>query len=332
MKTHKKLFEKVCSFENLCIAYRKARKGCSNSDDAVSFGYALETELFKLRKKLLNRTYKTGKYRNFVIYEPKKRMISSLPFRDRVVHHAICNMIEPIFDKLFIYDSYACRKGKGTHRGVGKLQSFIRKNTCSYALKCDVSKYFPSINHFVLKGILRKKIGDKKLLMLIDSIIDSAKNGVPIGNLTSQLFANIYLNELDYYAKHNLKAKYYLRYMDDFIILDEKKKLHSMKLKIALFLKSLKLKLHPKKANIFPVACGIEFLGYRIFNDYRLARKSTVKRFLRGIKVKIMNHSLGKITFDKLMESFNSWDAYLMHANTYLLRISLYERYFKDVM
>jgi len=337
MKTHKNLFQEVCKFENLYNAYLKARRGKNNIAEVLKFTYNLEYELLKLQYELISQTHKTGKYRHFVIFEPKEREISALPFRDRVVHHAICSVIEPIFEKIFISDSYACRKGKGTHAGANRIQMFIRKanksNRNYYALKCDVSKYFPSVNHEILKQLIKEKIGDKRLLQLLDNIIDSTEKGIPIGNLTSQLFANIYLNKLDEYVKYELKMKYYIRYMDDFIILHEsKQELHEIKEKVKLLFISMKLTLHPKKANIFPITLGVDFLGYRIFSNHRLVRKSTVKRFLKSVKGKIKKYDYGSIDFNKLMESFNSWEAYMDHGNSYNLKKSLHERCFKNVI
>jgi len=170
-------------------------------------------------------------------------------------------------------------------------------------------------------------------LHLLDNIIDSAEKGIPIGNLTSQLFANIYLNKLDEYIKYELRIKYYIRYMDDFILLHESKQyLHEVKENIKVFFASMKLTLHPKKANIFPITLGIDFLGYRIFNAHRLVRKSTVKRFLKNTKTKLRKYDSGNMDFDKLMESFNSWEAYMSHANSHHLKKSLHQEYFKNVM
>lgn len=341
MKTYNNLFEKVCSLQNLYRAYLKARRGKSNICEVARFTYHLEGELLKLQRELLAGTYRQGDYRNFVIHEPKRRLISAVPFRDRVVHHAICSVIEPIFEKRFIWDSYACRRGKGTHKGIDRLQNFLRRFPESYALKCDVRKYFPSVDHGTLKSILRKKIADKRLLCLLDGIIDSADRivpeekgkGIPIGNLTSQLFANIYLNELDYFAKHALRAKFYVRYMDDFVILHQSKTcLHETKARVEGFLLgTLRLNLHPTKATVSPVGVGVDFLGYRVFVTHRLARKGTVKKFLGRSRHAIQLYQLGKMEFDKLAESFNSWEAYLSHADTHALKQSLYGRYFKNV-
>jgi len=334
MKTHKNLFQEICKYENLYDAYLKARRGKNDVAEVLKFNYNLEDELLKLQHELKNQTYKTGEYRHFIIFEPKERRISALPFRDRIVHHVICSVIEPIFEKKFIYDSYACRKGKGTHKGVNRIQKFITEaDNNYYVLKCDVSKYFHSVDHEILKQIIREKIADKKLLQLLDNIIDSAEKGIPIGNLTSQLFANIYLNKLDEYIKYELRIKYYIRYMDDFIILHESKQyLHEVKGKIKLLFASMELTLHPKKANIFPITLGIDFLGYRIFNNHRLIRKSTAKRFLKNTKIKLKKYNSRIMNFDKLMESFNSWEAYMDHANSHHLKKSLYQGYFKNVM
>ncbi len=364
MKTYKNLFEKVVSFENLYNAYLKARKNRNSKAEVLRFTYDLENELIKLQKELLSGDYKLGEYRHFVIFEPKKREISALPFRDRVVQHAIYNIIEPIFDKQFVYDSYACRRGKGMHAGVDRVQGFIRQiNEESYVLKCDIEKYFQSVSHEVLKKIIRRKIGDRKLLLLLDKIIDSGiglnksqrlfdyekenqkfsvsqssyvkfcDKGIPIGNLTSQLFANIYLNELDKFVKHKLRVRYYIRYMDDFVILHESRfYLYKIKEEIRLFLISIKLKLHTKKSEVFPVVLGIDFLGYVIYKDYRLIRKRTIKRFLCRIKKKIKKYDLNVLSFDKLVESFNSWEAYMNHGDSCGLKKSLYQEYFKNVM
>ncbi len=329
------LFEKVVCFENLYKAYLKARRGKNDSVEVLKFTYHLERNLIVLQKELQNGTYRTGKYRRFVIFEPKRREISALPFRDRVVHHAVCSVIEPVFEKTFLFDSFACRKNKGTHAGAKRLQFFLRKNSKNcFALKCDVKKYFPSVDHEILKLALRKKIFDKKLLSLLDMIIDSPGGnvGIPIGNLTSQLFANVFLNQLDGFVKQELNAKHYVRYMDDFILLHESKKvLQQWKSKIRLFLCSIKLELSEKKANVFPVWLGIDFLGYRLFAFHRLIRKSTVKRFLRKIKPKIANFVSGELSFEKLLESFNSWEAYLLHGNSFSLKKSIYRGSFKNV-
>jgi RNA-directed DNA polymerase len=340
MKTYNNLFEKIYSFENLHLAYLKARKGKRYRKEILNFSYNLEKNLLQIKEELKSQTYQHGKYREFTICDLKKRYIKAAPFRDRVIHHALHNVIETIFDRGFIYDSYACRTGKGTHKAVKRLQMFIKsiadfKNTNienkekQYCLQCDISKYFNSINHIILLKIIKKKIVDKKVLWLIEEILNSSQEkpdtGIPIGNLTSQLFANIYLNELDIFAKHRLKSKYYLRYMDDFIILTPgKNRLYRNRGRIRKFLqKELKLESNPKKGNIFLINKGVDFLGYRIFRNYKLLRKITVARFAK--RVKFYQRGLNKNV--EIKEKFNaflqSWLAYACFANSWKLRNNL---------
>jgi len=307
MKKFNDLFEKVCLFENLHFAYLEARKCKRYREEILAFGFDLEKNLLSLRDELAARTYRHGGYREFIVNDSKKRRIQAAPFRDRVVHHALCNIIEPIFDKGFIYDSYACRIDKGTHKALKRLKTFLRSMAFMererereresrnapreiYCLQCDISKYFDSISHKVLFSILKRKIRDEKTLWLIKEILDSNNKetgkGIPIGNLTSQLFANVYLNELDQFVKRELKQQYYLRYMDDFLIFGaDKQELWLLKDAIAEFLKTeLDLSLHPKKANVYPASGGVAFLGYRNFAAYRLPLKVTVRRFEKKLK------------------------------------------------
>ena len=179
--------------------------------------------LLEIKLALETGTWQPGDHRQFFVYDPKFRSIAAPPFADRVVHHAICTIIEPLFERRFIYDSYACRVDKGAHRGARRLQTFLRKKHAVYALKCDISKFFASIDHAVLCQIIRQTIPDPKLLEILDRIIAGYSPGIPIGNLTSQLFANVYLDQLDHFIKEELRVKYYLRYMDDFILLGENK-------------------------------------------------------------------------------------------------------------
>ncbi len=339
-KTYKNLFEKIVSFENLLLAACRAQKGKRFNLNTGRFNFFLEKELFKLQEELKNKTYKTGKYRQFFVHDPKKRLISAAPYRDRVIHHAFCNIIEPIFDKTFIDDSFACQIGKGTHRAIFRCQSFLRKNR--YALQCDIQKYFPSINHNVLFDILTRKIKDQKTLWLGKLIIDSAKGlklltdeeakdnnlyninstGMPIGNLTSQFFANLYLNELDYFVKFNLRERYYIRYMDDFLVFhNDKVHLSKLRSEIAQFLESrLKLKLHPKKSTLFPIRLGVAFLGFRLFKDYRRLKKENVKRFLKRMKKLQKLFSEGLISTNEISNSLRCWLAHASYGNTYNLR------------
>ena len=344
MKTYKKFFNKICSFDNLHLAYLKARKAKRYRSCVLEFSRNLEENLLNIQSNLINLIYKPGPYKEFIIYDSKKRQIKAPEFSDRIVHHALLNIIEPIFDRGFIYDSYACRKNKGVHRAVKRLEYFLRSLSVKswvqeeeyktrpriYCLKCDISKYFESINHEILFNLLKKKIADQKVLILFKKIIDSipSEKGIPIGNLTSQFFANVYLNELDQFIKHCLRCRYYLRYMDDFLILDfHKKKLHQTKEIIRGFLKDeLKLELHPQKTNIFPTNKGIDFLGYVVFDHYKLLRKSTVKRFLNRTKFykrKLIERKISKKQFNF---SLNAWLGYAGFANSYQLRKNLKRR------
>ena len=316
MKTHNNLFNQICSFNNINLAYLKTRRNKRYKKDILKFSFDLEENLLEIQRELENGTYNHSSYKEFIIEDSKKRTIKAPNFKDRVMHHALCNIIEPIFEKTFIFDSYACRKEKGTHRAIKKLKSFLKNNEDLYCFKCDISKYFDSINHDILLSLIRKKIKDERIIWLIKEIMNSSFSkekgvGIPIGNLTSQLFANIYLNHFDYFAKNLLKEKLYLRYMDDFLFLGSKHRLHVVAKKSSHFLfKELKLEFNPKKNNIFPIKKGIDFLGYIVFKDYILLRKSTIKRFLK---------KGGDVV---------SFYAYSKHANAYSLRKKLKFRSF----
>ena len=262
------MFEQVIHKENLYRSVCVAARGKAKSREIAQFMFLMEREIHKLRHELKSGAYRHGFYKLFKIYEPKERNIAKAPFRDRVVHHAIHDVIEPVIDKRFIYDSYACRRGKGTHKAVDRAQKFLRAN--KYCLHGDIKKYFPSIDHGVLKMLLRKRIDDKKLFALIEHVTNSASyvfgttgKGLPIGNLTSQFFANLYLHELDHYVKHDLKCRYYLRYMDDFLIFDDERGyLEWVREDIKGFLKeTLKLRLHDAKSQVFRNSRELNFWG-----------------------------------------------------------------------
>lgn len=290
MKTYKNLYFQVLDFQNLLKSYYQARRCKSKKKYIIVFEWNLEKNLFDIQDKLKNCNYQFGQYQSFYVSDPKERLIFAAPFQDRIVHHALCNVIEPIFDRGFIFDSYACRRNKGTHKAVFRLKKFMRSfgNDKFYVFKADIKKYFPSINRNVLFQLIKKKISDQDTLRLIRAIINSldGENGIPIGNLTSQLFANIYLNELDQFIKHHLKVKHYCRYVDDFVLLHrDRSQLKRWRAEIKEFLKNrLKLELHYKKQEIFPSKIGIDFLGYHIFINHILIRQSTVRRFLCRLK------------------------------------------------
>ena len=337
------------SFDNLVQAFISASTKKRFKRPTLRFERYLGRNLFDLQDHLKNGAYHHGKYKTFKVFEPKERTISAAPFRDRVVHHAVYQILEPIFNRLFIFDSFANRNGKGSHRAIKRLQYFLHKNPAGiYCLKCDVSKCFPSINHAILKTILARKIKDKKLLFVVCKIIDSFQSddefnhlfatdspyiqkrprGIPIGNLTSQLFVNVYLNELDQFAKHKLKLRYYIRYVDDFVILHpDKKYLGEIKKKIEMFLReSLFLEMHPKKQRIFPVEEGIDFLGFVIFANHCRLRKSNkqfFKKKLSKLRIKFLKNELSE---KEVLMSITSWLAHCEHSRSLFLR----QRFFKD--
>ncbi|TAN43691.1 MAG: RNA-dependent DNA polymerase [Nitrospirae bacterium] len=347
MKRYGNLFSQITSFENLYAASRKARKGKRFKDNVMAFERNIEDELFRLQDELLSKTYKPGTYREFSIYERKPRKISAAPYRDRIVHHALCNVIEPVFEKTFIFDSYACRKGKGTHAAVDRFTEFCRKNR--YVLKTDIKKYFPSIDHEILFAKIKRKIKCRDTLWLIKAIIDGSnrqeavndyfdgdglfepyqrRRGIPIGNLTSQFFANIYLDELDHYAKEVLRCKHYIRYVDDITVLgNDKKRLWEVRDGIVGFLEKHRLKLHPRKTLVLPVSEGIDHLGYRIFPTHRRLRKDNSMGFAR--KLKIMNRLflVGQISFEKMNASVQSWLGHAKHTDSCGLRERIFEKY-----
>ncbi|MDI3547871.1 MAG: RNA-directed polymerase [Halanaerobiales bacterium] len=331
-KTYNNLYPDIYDFHNIYNAYIKAQKGKRYKNEVLKFKMNLEGNIIEIQNELIYKTFESGRYREFKIYEPKERIIMALPFKDRVVHHALCNVIEPIFENRFIYDSYACRPGKGTHAAADRTTEFLRITTNKwdkvYCLKSDVKKYFYNIDHNILKRIIRKKIVCSDTLWLVDKIIDSTAEageinpvGIPIGNLTSQLFANVYLNELDYFIKHDLRAKYYIRYMDDFIILHHDKRLLWYFLQeIRDFLdRKLNLELNGK-TSVFPINQGINFVGYRIWPTHRLLRKSSIKRIKRGLKKLQKDFNDGKIPLKKVEATIMSWLGHCKHADTYRIR------------
>ncbi len=281
MRISHTLYPQITSIEHLFQAWNEFKKGKRKKIDVQAFERNLEDNLFILHEQLRTKTYRHGSYHAFNIYDPKFRHIHKATAADRIAHHAIVSIIEPIFDKAFIYDSYSCRLNKGTHRAVRRLFSFVRKVSKNYSencfcLKLDIKKFFESVDHKILLYCIRKRIHDEDLLRLLENILKSFSKdkGIPIGNLTSQVFANIYLNELDQFIKHELKVKYYIRYADDFVIVaDEREHLKNLTRQIDAFLKEkLKLTLHEKKIIIRKYRQGIDFLGYIVLPHVILPR------------------------------------------------------------
>lgn len=315
MKRISNIFDKVTEFSNLELADHNARKNKKHYSDILKHDEHAEEDLLSLQKDFENLTYKTSEYFVFKIYEPKEREIYKLPyFPDRIAHHALMNQLEPIWEKVFIHHSYACRKNKGIHAAAKDLKKTLRKHKdeTKYCLKLDIRKFYPSIDHDILKTIIRYKIKDKKLLATLDEIIDSAE-GVPIGNYLSQYLANLYLTYFDHWLKEVLKIKYYFRYADDIVILHKSKKfLHKVLKKIKKYL-NVELKLELKKNyQIFPVESrSIDFVGYRFYHTHTLIRKS--------IKIKMMRlaNRLNKTNRDRdyVRRKVSSYYGWLKHCN-----------------
>lgn len=331
------LYERITSAESLFSAFYEFSRGKRYKNGVPGFEYDLERNIFELRRQLRSFTYEPLAPKVFMVYEPKPRFIQAACVRDRIVHHALVRAINPFFEPGFIYDSYACRKGKGALNAVKRLEDFWIRESRNYSrkiyfLKADIRKYFDSIDHNVLLGIIRKKIDCPRTIWLIKKILKwQAVNckgikieegrGLPIGNLTSQLFANVYLNELDQFAKHKLKVKFYIRYVDDFIAVSQDRQyLCSLIEPIEDFLRQgLKLELHPVKRKIFSSRAGVDFLGYFIRPYYKTLRFGNVKRFLNKIN---RYKEMGK-WLEKKEKSLAAWFGYAGQADTYNLRVNL---------
>jgi len=319
-------FEKIICVENLLLAWKEFLRGKRSKQDLEIFQLHLMDNIFDLHNDLKNKIYKHGGYKAFNISDPKPRNIHKANVGDRLLHHAIYRVLYQYFDSKFIHDSYSCRVGKGTHKAIDRFHDFylkVSKNntiTC-FVLKCDIRKFFANINHNILKEILSKTVLDTDILWLLSQVIDSfhtpnpiyamaeMQKGLPLGNLTSQLLVNIYMNEFDQFMKRELKVKYYIRYADDFVILHKDKKyLEELLLKISGFLeKELKLQLHPDKVSIETIASGIDFLGWVNFPKHRVLRTSTKRRMLKNLKE------------SSKLESKHSYLGMLSHGNAYKL-------------
>ncbi len=342
MKVYKKIFDEVVAAEHLFTAWDEFRKGKGNKRDILRFELQLEQNIFQLHRELLSRRYRHGPYHGFHIADPKPRHIHKATVRDRVIHHAVFKVLNRVFDPTFIADSFSCRIGKGTHKGVARVQSIIRKvskngtQSC-YALKCDIKKFFDTVDHDTLFAILKRRIKDPDFLWLLEEVIESysvpirererervnalPRVGIPIGNLTSQIFANIYMNEFDQCVKHELLIKNYARYTDDFVIIsDSRLYLEQLVPVIMEVLRDrLKLSLHPKKITIQPRHRGVDFLGYIIFPHYRLVRTGTRQRILKKLKQRAQERNRGLRSDQSLHQTLQSYLGVLSHANSYKL-------------
>jgi RNA-directed DNA polymerase len=334
------LWPEIIEFGNLLLAAQKAQKGKRYRDNVLEFNYNREVELQKLQEELTDRTYCPGNYRTFQISDPKVRLISAAPYRDRVVHHALCNIIQPLIECSFIADTYANRQGYGTHRALRRFTAFARSS--QYILQCDIKKYFPSIDRAILKGLIRRKIKCDRTLWLIDLIIDRSnqqefildyfpgdilltpldrQRGLPIGNLTSQFFANYYLSGLDHFVKDRLRISKYLRFVDDFALFsDDHQELSDARFAIEEYLVTLRLKLHPIKSQLFATKQGANFVGFRILPDRIRVRNDNLCRARQRFKQLDRAYRQGLISIAEICKRIHSWEAHLKHGDTYRLR------------
>jgi len=322
-----KIFDQIISLENLFLAWKEFKRGKKNKPDVQEFEFNLEDNLFQLHRELKTKTYQHSNYTSFYVKDPKLRNINKAFVRDRVLHHAIFRILYPIFDESFIFDSYSCRLDRGTHKAVNRLEKFSRKLSKNnknnfFCLKCDIRKFFDSVDQAFLLKLIKKKIQDNDTGWLIEKVIKSFPNGLPLGNVTSQLFANIYLNEFDQFVKHKLKARYYLRYCDDFIILwRDKRCLIKLIPLIDNFLKEkLKLSFHPDKIIVRKYHQGIDFLGYVVLPYYRVLRTKTKRRIFRKIRSKYSNLRLNLISQEFFNQSLQSYLGILKHCKGYKIK------------
>lgn len=327
------LYKEIISTRNLFHAWKEFRRGKGNKKDVMSFEYHLEQNIFQLHRDLRDKKYEHGPYEDFYITDPKRRHIHKALVRDRVIHHAIYKILYPIFNPTFIATSFSCRIGKGNHKGVLWLEKTVRKVSRNYTkpcfiLKCDIRKFFDSVDHNALIRILNKKIRDKETRYLLDEVVRSFSSGasnlfdgvgLPIGNLTSQLFANIYMNEFDQFIKQKLKIKYYARYTDDFVIVSENKQYLEDVLKpISDFLdKELKLILHPNKVSVRKLHNGVDYLGYIVLPHHKLLRTKTKNRIYNNLSRKLDEYKVDKVQKEAVEQSLYSYLGTLSHANAY---------------
>lgn len=339
------LFDAIASFPALRAAALAAAAGKRAKPGAAAFLANLEKDVLRLERELKSGRYRPGRYKTIDIFDPKHRVVSAAPFRDRVVHHAFCRVCEPLFERGFIHDSYANRKGKGTHRAVARYERF--RNRFRYVLRCDIYRYFPSIDHEILKRDFRRRIACPRTLALADRIVDGSnpqepvplyypgddlftpferRRGLPIGNLTSQFFANLYLDGLDHFCKEVLGAKGYVRYVDDFAVFHhDPQRLEDWRGRIARFLDGRRLRLHPRKTRVMETGEPAEFLGFVLLpGGWRRLPEENVRRFrnrLRGLRDRWRT---GQVTREDVQRRVESWIAHAEHANTWRLRQAIF--------
>ncbi len=339
-------YEHLHSWENLRLAHRNASRGKRGKSPAASFEMRLADNLLHLQTELRAQTYRPGVYHSFFIHEPKRRLISAAPFRDRVVHHALCNIIEPRFERSFVYDSYANRVGKGTHAALDRAQHFAQR--FPYVLQCDVEQFFPAIDHAILRETLARKVRDARVLWLIDRILEGGADvlieqytprtfpgddllaalrprGLPIGNLTSQFWANCYLSPFDHFVQRELGCGGYVRYVDDVLLFaDDKRALWQWKAAIQERMARLRLTIHPG-AHPRPVTEGLPFLGFVIYPTHRRLKYRKLVAYRRRLQHKLADYVAGEATREAVVASILGWINHTRYGNTWGLRRAILE-------
>ena len=339
MKRYGNLWETLISWDNLLKAARKARRGKRDRAAVQRFEFDVEGNLLALQKELAGGIYRPGEFSTHWIMRPKPRLISAAPYRDRVVHHALMNMLESILEGHFHPHSYACRKDKGTHAAADRLQRLLKQYR--YFVQFDIRKYFPSIDHEILKGLFRRKVKDYRVLWLMDLVVDNSnqqepmaeyfsgddlfaphlrRRGLPIGNLTSQWFANWYLTSMDHHITSRLGLGGYVRYCDDFVVChNDRRVLAAAAGEIRQFLAGLRLRIHENKLSIRPTWAGTTFVGFRLWADHRLVRKANIREFRRRVRWMRRAYADGMIEWQDIKPRLDSWIAHARQANSELL-------------
>ncbi|HMW56561.1 MAG TPA: reverse transcriptase domain-containing protein [Accumulibacter sp.] len=340
------LFDAVTEWDNLWQAFAVAARGKRRKGSAAAFEQQVADRLVTVQDELRSKSYRPGAYRHFFIHEPKRRKISAAPFRDRVVHHALCQVIEPLFEASFIADSYANRRGKGTHRALDRLQHHARRYR--YVLRADIVQHFPSLDHDLLRGKLARVVDDPDLLWLAGLILDSGvgvladeyspvyfpgddllaacrPRGLPIGNLTSQFWSNVYLDDFDWFVQRQLGCGAYLRYVDDFALFgDDRKTLWQWKEALIARLEQERLTIHAAQAQVLPTRCGIPWLGFVVYPTHRLLKRRNAVNFTRRLSGNLDAYRAGSISFAELDASVRGWINHVRYADTWGLRKHLF--------
>ena len=335
-RTYKHLFDQICDFSNLHSAYHRAAKGKRNRPDVISFTANLGENLIVLRDQLKSMEWQPGLYRQKVIHEPKERIIRIAPFSDRIVHQSLCSVIAPLFEKTFIHDTYACRVGKGTHKAIDRLTQFLRRPGSGYVLSLDLRKFFDSIPHGLVMRELEWRIADARTLELCRRILASYQEnlgifpsgfgprGLPIGNLTSQWFANIVGSRIDYHVKHVLRCRCCARYMDNILLVaPDKLAIRAWEKSLVSFITEMGLVVNPK-TSVFPSRIGVPFLGHKVWHDHRRILRPNVVAGRRKMRKLLSLVERGEVAGEKAVDSLRSWFAHLKHADSYRLRASLW--------